>query len=231
MRTAPQTGFDGLRRRKGWTWIWALTAALAVNLGFFAGMPHLLQRESMRPRYESPAVPVSVIRIRRPEPPVRRKPPSPPEPRMEKSRPQPTVESDLPLKLRLKLPFEINPRLPAGPATLTLPVPETELGDFDGAEAVFEAGALDAPLTVLARIPPLYPLDAKRRGIEGWVKIRFVVNPKGAVEALTVLESRPPGLFEPAVRSSVSRWRFRPGTVEGIPVRTRAETTIRFELK
>lgn len=231
LRDIPPTDFDALGRRNRWTWTWALAAALVLNLGFFAGMPHLLQRESAKPQYESPVVPVNVIRIRRPEPPVRRKPPPPPEPRMEKSKPQATVESDLPLKLRLKLPFEINPRLPAGPATLALPVPETELGDFDGAEVVFEAGALDAPLTVLARIPPLYPLDAKRRGIEGWVTIGFVVNREGAVEELTVLESRPPGVFEPAVRSSVLRWRFQPGTVEGIPVRTRAETTIRFELK
>jgi protein TonB len=228
LRTENETYLNAFTRRNGWTWGWSAAAALAANLVFFAGMPLLLQRAPVEPVYTQRVDAVNVIRIRRPEPPARRETTPPPEP--EKSVPKPVVDAPASEKLQLALPFEINPRLPAGPATLQLPPVETLPAVGSGIDDIFEAGQLDAPLTVLARMPPLYPLEAKRRGIEGWVKIRFLVNAEGTVEEVRVVESRPPGVFESSVKRTVPGWRFQPGTVEGIPVRTRAETTIRFEL-
>jgi protein TonB len=205
--------------------------ALAVNLGFFAGMPHLLHRAPAKPMYAQRLDQVTVIRIRRPDTPVNRKTVKADEPKPTKAVPKQAVKPDRLAKLRLALPFEINPRLPAAPAALALTPVEGLFGDATDFGDVFEASQLDTPLTILARIPPLYPLKAKRQGIEGWVRIRFLVNEDGGVEEVTVVESRPPGVFEQAVKGSVSRWRFQPGLVDGIPVRTQAETTIRFELK
>jgi len=96
---------------------------------------------------------------------------------------------------------------------------------------LFAAGDLDAPLTVISRIPPVYPLHAKQRGIKGWVQVRFVVQEDGRVTDITIQESQPAGVFDASVLRSVAGWRFKPGTVAGTPVKAWAETTIRFELE
>jgi protein TonB len=63
------------------------------------------------------------------------------------------------------------------------------------------------------------------------VKVRFLVNTQGMVETVDIVEAQPEDTFEKSVIAAVSRWRFSPGTVEGVPVNTRVTTTIRFELK
>lgn len=231
MRSGHDTYLNVLSSRNGLTWGWAAALALVVNLGFFAGMPHLLHRTPAKPMYAQRLDQVNVIRIRRPDTPVHRKTVTTPEPKPKKAVPKPAVKPRRLTKLRLALPFEIKPRLPAEPAALALIPAEGLFGEAAAVGDVFEESQLDTPLTILARIPPLYPLKAKRRGIEGWVRIRFLVNEDGGVEEVTVVESRPPGVFERAVKGSVSSWRFQPGLVDGIPVRTQVETTIRFELK
>ena len=77
---------------------------------------------------------------------------------------------------------------------------------------------LDAPLTPLVRMPPVYPSRAKRRGIEGWVRVKFQVKSGGEVARVEILEAQPEKIFDDSVRNCVSGWRFKPGTVAGEPV-------------
>ena len=67
-------------------------------------------------------------------------------------------------------------------------------------------------------------------GIQGWVKVRFIVTEQGTVNDISVIEAKPKNIFEHSVIRSLSSWRFTPGTVQGIPVKTLVKTTIRFEL-
>jgi protein TonB len=132
----------------------------------------------------------------------------------------------------LTLPFELNPRLPKGPNNLEVPdLRSAPLINSAGLKDIFSEGQLDGPLTVLARIPPVYPLRARSRGIEGWVKVAFIVNESGQVNDISILESKPEGLFDQSVIRCVSSWRFKPGTVEGMAVKAKVETVIRFELE
>jgi protein TonB len=218
---------ETLMRRNWITWLWALAGALGLNLALFALMPHLQHPATAGLTADQPLANIDVIRIRRPDSEVKRKdrkPPDPPQPK------QPPPDMERPLQARLTLPFEINPRLPTGPQTLSLPALDPVAFDTSGLDA-FAAGDLDSPLTVLVRVPPVYPLRAKHRGVQGWVRVRFVVNEEGGVDKVSVVESQPPGVFERNVIRCVSGWRFKPGTVEGMPVRAWAETTIRFKLE
>jgi protein TonB len=219
--------FEALVRRNWITWLWALVGALGLNLALFALMPHLQHPATAGRTADQPMANIDVIRIKRPDSEVKRKnqkPPDPPQPKQ----PPPTMER--PLQARLTLPFEINPRLPSGPQTLALPALDPGAFDASGLDA-FAAGDLDSPLTVLVRVPPVYPLRAKHRGVQGWVRVRFVVNEEGGVDDVTVVESQPPGVFDRNVIRCVSGWRFKPGTVDGMPVKAWAETTIRFKLE
>ena len=219
---------ETLMRRNWITWLWALAGALGLNLALFALMPHLQHPAAAGPTIDQPLASIDVIRIKRADSEVKRrdqKPPDPPQPKQ----PPPTMER--PLQARLTLPFEINPRLPSGPQSLALPQPDPSAFDATGLGDAFAAGDLDSPLTVLVRVPPVYPLRAKHRGVQGWVRVRFVVNEQGGVDKVAIVESQPPGVFDRNVIRCVSGWRFKPGTIEGTPVRAWAETTIRFKLE
>jgi periplasmic protein TonB len=214
-------------RRSGKAWLGAATGAVVLNLALFALMPHLLQRPTEVPVFEQPVANINVIRLKQEERPVARdqeKPPPPPE-----ALPQPRFAA--PSQTRFALDFELNPRLPTGPVTVALPAVVPVVPDMAGLGGLFAAGDLDAPLTVISRIPPVYPLHAKHRGIKGWVRVRFVVQEDGRVTDITIQESQPAGVFDASVVHSVAGWRFKPGTVAGTPVKAWAETTIHFELE
>ena len=98
-------------------------------------------------------------------------------------------------------------------------------------KAHYAMGELDSPLTPLVKIPPIYPMLATRRGIEGYVTVEFLVTKKGLVQQIRILDSRPEHVFDKSVTNCVSQWKFKPGTIEGIPVATLAQTTIRFKLE
>lgn len=209
-------------------WVVAVVAAVALNLGLFALIPYLLSSDPEKPRYEQIVSSINVIRMQEEE----QETPEPVEPPEETKEPEPEPDQaasiQKPDDLELSLPFEINPRLPSGPKTLELP--SMMMSHISMSQDIFSAGDLDHPLSAVSRMPPVYPMNAKRRNIEGWVSVRFVVAEDGKVENVTILEEDPPGVFARAVIDCVSSWRFNPGTIGGIPVKTAAETTIRFEL-
>ncbi|MBC7359539.1 MAG: energy transducer TonB [Desulfacinum sp.] len=222
--------FQAFTRRHWCTRLGAWCIAGGMNLLLFLLMPHLMDPAPAGTPVETLVPQVQVIRVKRPETPVKRRPPKPPpEPEVvEKPRTAPRQ----PAMTKLTLPFEINPRLPAGPNTLVLPALESAPpAPTTGLPGAFEPGQLDGPLTVLVRVPPIYPMNARRRGIEGWVKVQLVVDETGRVDHVEIVAAEPPGIFEESVRRCVAGWRFQPGTVGGVPVRAKAETTIRFKLE
>jgi protein TonB len=227
---AHRTYFDEFARRNWRTWFWSGLAAGAMNLLLFLLMPHLMDPAPTRSSLD-PLIPqVHVIRLARQDTPVKRQAPKPPPKPKPVERPQMAPKRTVMTKLTL--PFEINPRLPAGPNTLVLPDLESApLMPSAGLPGAFDAGQLDGPLVVLARVPPLYPMRARRRGIEGWVKVSLIVDEDGHVGDIKIIAAEPSGVFEQSVRRCVSGWRFQPGTVEGMPVRAKVETTIRYTLE
>ena len=89
----------------------------------------------------------------------------------------------------------------------------------------------DRDFMVIARIPPQYPYRAKRRGVEGWVKISFLITEQGLVKDAIVIDEKPKGVFDNATLRAVMKWRFKPRIEDGKPVATRAEQTVSFTLK
>lgn len=137
----------------------------------------------------------------------------------------------------------LDPLLPELEAGATLPTPEFTLAgagevytagvgaDIAAPPQVYESDSLDQPLRPIAQTPFMYPLRAKRQGIEGWVKVALQVSSDGEVKAVDVLNAEPEGVFEQSVTRGIRNWRFSPATVMGERVRARVVTTIRFELE
>lgn len=94
----------------------------------------------------------------------------------------------------------------------------------------YNLGDVDIAPKATRSVQPEYPFMARRRGIEGVVRVRFRVDRQGRVGDLEILEARPSGVFEKVVRQAVSRWRFAPGRKDGLAVETWVEVPVRFEL-
>jgi TonB family protein len=115
---------------------------------------------------------------------------------------------------------------------------ETLGTDLKAAEQAAESAAQLADtwvnentLTRTHYVAPKYPEAARRRGIEGWVELHFVVGTDGAVDGLTVAGAQPAGVFEQAARDAVAQWRYQPVQRDGQPTSQRAQVRLRFKVQ
>lgn len=73
--------------------------------------------------------------------------------------------------------------------------------------------------------PPVYPAQAARDCVEGYVTLEFSVGSHGCAESIQVVESVPDGIFDRAAQQSLSTWKFDP-SVEDLG--RRRQQTIEF---
>lgn len=233
----PESGdYNGTLKRVRTVTLWMFAAAFSMmlNIALFDLMPCLIDRNPGRPEYSDFVETVNIIRIKRPEPQVRRKEKKRkirPKEHIKKLIKEKRVYANRMIKRTVDLPFEINPKLPAISGTLKVSPMKMVRLDLPGLKGSYGIGEIDHPLIPIAQAPPIYPMRARRMGIEGWVRVRFIVNENGRVIDVKIIESRPGKVFNNSVLRCVSAWRFTPGTVEGEPVKTWVETTVRFELE
>ncbi|MFT5084452.1 MAG: protein TonB [Lentisphaeria bacterium] len=64
-----------------------------------------------------------------------------------------------------------------------------------------------------------YPRDALRKGLEGYVDVRFDITKMGATDNISVLAADPQGYFERSAIDAVTSWRYQPQMVDGDPAR------------
>jgi TonB family protein len=79
---------------------------------------------------------------------------------------------------------------------------------------------------------PLYPAEMERRGIEGRVVVRFVVDTTGRadIETFRIIEASHP-LFAAAVREALPRMKFRPAAMGNMRVRQLVELPFGFHIR
>jgi len=91
------------------------------------------------------------------------------------------------------------------------------------------AGDVKAPVKISAT-PPQYTLEARIAGIQGTVVMKAVIDKKGDVTDVEVLQGLPYGLTESAV-AAVKSWKFEPATLNGEPVDVYYSLTVNFRLE
>jgi len=230
-------GFKYARQKKiinffGWGLAIAFSAVL--NASLFSIMPGMIQHNPKTRNNLENIRAIQLVRIKKPETPPRKKQQPKPE-KLEKKQVQSKkttkVFTPKPMAVKPALPFELNSKLPRALDSLVMPgLVHFSLNPPAFKEQYF-ADELDSPLTPLAKVPPIYPIRASRRGIEGWVKVQFVVNKFGGVENLKVIEAQPEKIFDKSVVNCLAQWKLKTGTVQGIAVSTLAETVINFQLE
>lgn len=91
-------------------------------------------------------------------------------------------------------------------------------------------GPPDRDVMAVSRVPPRYPYRAERMGIEGWVKVSFLVTQQGDVQDPVVIDSKPAHTFDQAAIRAVLKWKFKPRIQDGKPMAVRVEQVVNFHL-
>ncbi len=74
----------------------------------------------------------------------------------------------------------------------------------------------NSELKPIYSVKPEYPLIAKRRGRNGWVRIELTVKADGAVDNAIVIEAEPEDIFNEAALTAIKEWKFKPKMVNDI---------------
>lgn len=90
---------------------------------------------------------------------------------------------------------------------------------------------VEAEFLPLVKVAPVYPRSALERNVQGHVLLEFAVTTTGAVRDPIVVEAEPPGVFDRAALTAVSRFKYKPRVVEGETVEvTGVRNRIVFEV-
>lgn len=105
-------------------------------------------------------------------------------------------------------------------------------GDGTGAGRVVEAALVSVAARLVRMTPPEYPAMLRKVGVEGSVRVRFIIDTLGMVEAasFTVVDGGGHRLFEEAVQESLLKARFTPALVGTEKVRQMTEQRFNFRL-
>jgi len=138
--------------------------------------------------------------------------------------------------------FRMKPTPEQGEATSAGGTNLTDAKSADGtavgaevqrAAALEPAGTLQIPAEVaegslLHRVEPDYPEEARQQQIQGVVVLNVHISADGSVQEVT-LASGPP-LLAQAATDAVKQWRFKPRLVSGHPVEMQTRITLNFRL-
>ena len=126
-----------------------------------------------------------------------------------------------------------TPELQAPPQAPNLDIEFPDIAiptDFKGAFLGPQNQRGNSQVIPLVRINPQYPRNELLAGVEGWVKVRFTVEPDGSVSSPKVVESKPPRVFDSSALRAIKKWKFKPKVVNGIAVSQDGTQIIEFKL-
>ena len=168
--------------------------------------------------------------------PLDRPPPPKPEPK-----PVPQIQhAAQPLKPppeSIDLTKLVTPGVPSGQIALHIDPPP--LQPFPGGTG--DVGTIVKPPAPVITIPkldsrylgafqPTYPSDERLAGHEGRVVVRVLIGTDGRVKQVEQVSAASPAFFEATRKRALEKWRFTPGTRDGVAIEAWQTMAVRFVL-
>lgn len=82
---------------------------------------------------------------------------------------------------------------------------------------------------LLSKVPPKYPVEAKKAGIQGRVVLNALIGKNGRVKNLTVASG--PKELRKSSLDAVRQWRYKPFLLNGSPVEVETTVTVTYTLQ
>jgi TonB family protein len=87
------------------------------------------------------------------------------------------------------------------------------------------------PVKPVYKEQPKYPQQAKAKHLSGKVILSCVVDAKGNVTKVTEVSKPLGGGLDESAMDAVRNWKYKPATLDGVPVEVKTDVTINFTLK
>ena len=81
---------------------------------------------------------------------------------------------------------------------------------------------------VLTKVPPVYPVEAKKARIQGKVVLNAIIGKDGTVENLTVVSG--PNELQQSAQDAVRQLTYKPFLVDGDPVEVKTTINVIYRL-
>jgi protein TonB len=169
--------------------------------------------------------------------------------KLEEGRPPPSVEfvrlkrDTAPETKKREPPKREKPEAPPPPPNLNMSKASLDPGDGVGGIApqidpsdalsggIGMGGGSDRDAVPLVRIQPEYPMNARQRGIEGWVTLEFVITKAGTVRDPVVIASQPGSVFDRSALRAIRKWKYNPKIENGQAVERDGMVTLEFAME
>jgi periplasmic protein TonB len=110
-----------------------------------------------------------------------------------------------------------------------------------GGDTLIDAGPVDLPHPpvfvaagfdprAIAAVQPPYPGAMVRQEMEGTVTVRVHITAQGTVDRVERINATTDAFWEATRKQALSRWRFRPATLDGIAIESERVMTVHFRL-
>lgn len=102
-------------------------------------------------------------------------------------------------------------------------------GDQDGKELVMSAETVDQMPKPLGQCQPRLTRSMIQSQKVGWVKVKLLINARGQLDDLQILDSQPQGTYDQAVIEAMQGCRWKPALYKGRPSALQTYKTFRFQ--
>lgn len=86
------------------------------------------------------------------------------------------------------------------------------------------------PMAPLSQVYPRYPEEARIRGQQDMLVVRYIIGKNGRVREVIVLQKPEREVFEKVTVHAIRNWRFRPFMKDGVAQEVQHELTVFFKL-
>jgi protein TonB len=106
-----------------------------------------------------------------------------------------------------------------------------EVGSVAPVDTVIVKRDMPLPTAPMSMTFPKYPDEARIRGWQDVVVVRYVIGKNGRVREVTVLDRPEREIFEKVAVKAIRNWRFRPYKKDGVEQEVVHELTVYFKLE
>ncbi|MGO1296357.1 MAG: energy transducer TonB [Vibrio sp.] len=202
----------------------ALPVALAVAFGLFMLMAWMTHNGSKAPDKSDP-IRFNMMMVEK-EPAVHRRDRRPP-PKPETPKP-PQTEKVVHQKSRASSP---NASPHASPISVKALGLDTAISGINVNAPTIGDIKVNQQAMPMYRVNPRYPSRAQRRGVEGFVLLKFTIDAAGKPVDINIIKAKPKHMFEREAILALKRWKYKPKEVNGKAVSQPGQTVkLQFRL-
>lgn len=210
----------------------AFPFAIAVAVSLFTFMAWMVDNGHRQRPEEKEILAFNMVMVEQEQAPQRRQravppPPDTPEPPPTQSKPMPTRTTTASVK-----PVASVTSLGLDTAVTGIAITMPTFSDFSSAveTSATPVVAQSQQAMPMYRVEPKYPQSALKQGKEGYVILKFTIDPQGRPIDIVVVDAKPNRLFNKEAIRALRKWKYQPQVQNGSPVSQHGQTA-RLEFK